>query len=380
MKTNHAMRIAVLLIGALWGPGAALGTTAGPLYDGDLETQLAHARGVARWVDEPLSEADFGTGSQRFDGEWLFGTYVMGAIGHGQVAHEHPEYRALAGERMERAIDGALSREGRAFDRAAWGTDPLDDIGTRRAHVAYLGYLDLALALHRQVDPESKFIELEESITRHLAGLLERSATGLVETYPGEVYPVDNAAFIGALGVHDAVTGEDHRTLIRRFRAELRGRYISAETGLLYQSVARRDGRPVDAARGSGTALATYFLAYADPELSEQLWSAMRRELYRQGLGFGAMREYAPGPGGQGDIDSGPVVLGLGVSATGFAIGAARAHGDRDAYRSLYATAALFGAPTETGDLTSFALGGPIGDAIMFAMLTAPRAVARVRS
>lgn len=373
MKTNRAVRIVAVVIGALWGPGFALGSNAQPLYAGDAESQLAYARGVAGWCDGGLDDDDFDTGSRRFDGEWLFGTYMMSAMGHGQVALEHPEQRALEARRMEQAIEGALSAEARAFDRAAWGTDPLRDIGTGRAHVAYLGYLDLALALHRQVDPTSKFADLEESITAHLVRLMESSPTGLLPTYPREVYPVDNAAFIGALGVHDAVTGEDHGRLIRRFADDLRQRYISAETGLLYQSVRRRDGHPADAPRGSGTALAAYFLAYGDPELSRELWEAMRRELYRQGLGFGAMREYAPGTKGGGDIDSGPIVLGLGVSSTGFALGAARAHGDADAYRSLYATAALFGAPTGGARSRSFTLGGSIGNAIMFAMLTAPR-------
>ena len=78
-------------------------------------------------------------------------------------------------------------------------------------------------------------------------------------------------------------------------------------------------------------------------------------------------------PRGAGDIDSGPVVLGFGVSASGFAIGASRAHGDRETFTGLYATAHLFGAPWDEDGSRTYATGGPIGDAILFAMLTAPR-------
>jgi hypothetical protein len=373
MTPRRCALVAAFLIGALFGPGACLRRDGALLYDGDFDLQRAHANGVVRWTEAPLDESDFGTGSHRFDGEWLFATYVMGAIGHAQVALEHPEYREEAVSRMEAALDAVERPEVRAFDRDAWGHDPLRDIGSPRAHVAFLGYYDLALALHVHLDPSSRFAERERRITAHLARLLAESPTGLLETYPGEVYPVDNAAFIAALGVHDRATGESHETLIARFADDVRARYLDPETGLLYQRVHARTGRPVDGARGSGTALASYFLSYADRELSAGLYAAMQAHLLRHGLGFAGMREHAFGGDFSGDVDSGPVLFGLSVSATGFGIGAARAHGDEDGFGGLYATAAFFGAPVDQGDARMFALGGPIGDALMFAMTTAPR-------
>jgi len=80
-------------------------------------------------------------------------------------------------------------------------------------------------------------------------------------------------------------------------------------------------------------------------------------------------------------VDAGPVVLGFGVTATAFTLGASRIHGDVDAFRALYATADLFGAPRETRGGEGFATGGALGDAILFAMLTAPplaEAVSRI--
>jgi hypothetical protein len=65
------------------------------------------------------------------------------------------------------------------------------------------------------------------------------------------------------------------------------------------------------------------------------------------------------------------VVLGVGVSATGFTLGGARIHGDRALYTQLYRTADLFGAPHRSGNGRRFVSGGPLGDAILLAMLTA---------
>jgi len=63
----------------------------------------------------------------------------------------------------------------------------------------------------------------------------------------------------------------------------------------------------------------------------------------------------------------------VGVVAACFALGASRAHGDRQTFTALYATAHLFGTPFDEDGVRTYATGGPIGDAIMFAMLTVPR-------
>ena len=52
---------------------------------------------------------------------------------------------------------------------------------------------------------------------------------------------------------------------------------------------------------------------------------------------------------------------------------------DADAFVALYATAHLFGAPFDEQSTRTFATGGPLGDAILFAMLTAPRSATLAR-
>ncbi len=83
------------------------------------------------------------------------------------------------------------------------------------------------------------------------------------------------------------------------------------------------------------------------------------------------MREYPTGQAGWGDIDSGPVVFGVGISSTGFALAQARGSGDRTTYRQLFRTSWLFGAPIQTRNGRRYATGGAIGNAILLAMLTA---------
>jgi len=142
-------------------------------------------------------------------------------------------------------------------------------------------------------------------------------------------------------------------------------------TGLLIQSVHFETGQTIDGPRGSGTALATYFLSFVYDDQSRALYDAMRGTMRQNLLGFAAMREYPPGVEGRGDIDSGPVLLGVSISATGFSLAGARIHDDPETFAALWSTAYLFGAPVDHEDTRHFALGGPLGDALIFALVTA---------
>lgn len=144
---------------------------------------------------------------------------------------------------------------------------------------------------------------------------------------------------------------------------------IDPASGFVIQRMGARDGAAHDAPRGSGTALAAYFAGFADRSVARRLAEGLFRH-EATFFGFGAIREYAPGHAGHGDVDSGPVVLGVSVSATGFALAPARAHGYRESFDCIYRTTELFGAPVISGGRQRFLTGGPIGNALLLAMLT----------
>lgn len=343
-------------------------------FEGQRAWARAQGAGVARWVEADLGPAGFATGSARFDGEWWFGTYLMAGLGYVQTAREHPElaerHLALAARCVERLLEPRV----RAFDAAAWSEDPLQSLGGPRGHAAYLGYLNLLLGLLRELEPSTPHAELNDRISAALARRFAAAPQGLIATYPGELYPVDNSAGIASLAVHARATGAGPPPAVAAWVARVRASYLDPQTGLLIQAVHPASGQALDAPRGSGSGLAAYFLAYADPALSRDLYRAIDAQLSERFLGFGVVKEYpATVPGGWGDIDSGPLILGYSVSATGFTLAGARIHGDPAAFARLYATAWLFGAPTLGADGLRYAAGGPLGDALLFALMSAPR-------
>jgi hypothetical protein len=211
---------------------------------------------------------------------------------------------------------------------------------------------------------------LHDRISSALAQRLDAATNGLIETYPDETWPPDVAAVAGSVGLHARATGIDRAALLDRW-AERFAKCAIHPSGYLLQRVNSGGCEAADAPRGSGTAVAAYFISFAHVALSARLYRAVRDVGRRSLLGFAAIREYAPGFDGGGDVNAGPIVFGLSVGATGFGLGAAMAHGDRALFTELYRTTHLFGAPVDEGHERHHATGGILGDALLLAMLTA---------
>jgi hypothetical protein len=71
------------------------------------------------------------------------------------------------------------------------------------------------------------------------------------------------------------------------------------------------------------------FWPLVDPAGAPASYARFRELFVTTQYGVVGVREFPPGVGGRGDVDSGPLVAGLSASATTVAIGAATVNGDR---------------------------------------------------
>jgi hypothetical protein len=340
--------------------------------DADVQHQLA-----AELIAFEARDAAAPATADRFTGEWALVTHQMIALGLAQLCLAHPAWRAEMAPVATRAAANSFRREMRDFGTKAWhGEDAVASLDGAHGH-AYLGYPALALGMARRVDPAfpAELAREHDAVIAALERRLLASPTGLIETYPGEAYPTDVAAVAGAIAVHGRVTGARHDEVLRRWAERVRAVQIDRASGLVIQRMDPWTGTPHDAPRASGTALGAYFAGFADRGVAALLADGLLRH-EATWLGFGAIREYAEGHAGKGDIDSGPVVLGVSVAATGFALAPARAFGHGDAFVRLYRTTDLFGLPYVDGERRRFAIGGPIGNALLLALLTSGPEVA----
>lgn len=310
-------------------------------------------------------------------GMWGLLAHQMTALGLAQVCLDHPEWRERYAPIATRAAAKSLLPEMRPEFTAAWhGQDGMTDLDSSNGH-AYLSYPALALGMARLVDPAfpADLAVQHDALIASYERRLLASPTGLLDTYPGEAYPTDVAAVAAAIAVHGRATGVDHTAVLAHWAQRVRAVQIDPDTGLVWQRMGT-DGTPHDPPRASGTGLAAYFTGFADRALAGELAAALFGQ-ERNLFGFSAIHEYGEGHGGAGDMDSGPLILGISVSATGFALAPARAFGHRDVFTRLFRTADLFGLPLRSGNRVRFATGGVIGNALLLAFLTSGPELAR---
>ena len=345
-------------------------------FRGDAELQHALAQELIAFEASDDARAP-AVPRDRFTGEWALVTHQMIALGLAQLCLAHPAWRAALAPVATKAAAKSFRVEMRAFGTRAWtGEDAMESLDGDHGH-AYLGWSALALGMARLVDPAfpAALAAQHDALIAAYERRLRASPTGLIETYPHEAYPTDVAAVAGAIAVHARAAHVSHDAVLRHWAERVRTRQIDPATGLVVQRMDATTGAPHDAPRASGTALAAYFAGFADRDVAQLLATGALRQL-RTRLGFGGIREYPDDLDGKGDVDSGPVIFGISVAATGFALAPARALGDDGAFTALYRTVSLFGMPTTDGDRRRFAIGGPIGNALLLALLTSGPEVA----
>ncbi|MEQ9320293.1 MAG: hypothetical protein RIF41_14100, partial [Polyangiaceae bacterium] len=309
--------VCVLGLVRLW---SGLGAEA--LFEGERRAQERLADRLARQAVTHGSGPVYQSGVRRFDGQSQIAIDQMTLLGLGQVVLAHPELASRYLPAMRAAADRLVDPSTLRYAASVYGAHGLVHLGAGQGH-AYLGYINMGLGMLRLVDPDNPHAALHDRLSRALSTHLAASPHGMIETYPGETWPPDVAAVAGSLGLHQRATGHDHHlgAWARRFAACAIDR-----SGYLVQRVRSGSCEPMDAPRGSGTAVAAYFVSFADADLSTRLFEAIVDHADR-GVGGAAVPEYPPGHGGAGDVNAGPILFGYSVGATGFAIGAARAHG-----------------------------------------------------
>lgn len=348
------------------------GCQANGLFSGDIDAQAPLARHISQEIMAHKGGVFYKSGEERFDGQSAVAIYQMALLGLGQTILEHPEKRDEYLPAMEKAADQLVDPNTLKYAARVYGAHASVRIGPGGGH-AYVGYINMGLGMLRLIKKDTIHAALHDRISADLRRELFASPTGMIETYPGESWPPDVAVVVGSIGLHARATGLDIRADLNTWAERFEKCALHPPSGYLYQRVKTGSCKPVDAPRGSGTAIGSYAIGFAHENLARKLYDALARHGYITVAGFGGILEYAPGFSGKGDGNAGPIILGASVGASGFGLGAARMHGDRDGFTYLYRSAAFAGIPMSRGDEARYGAGGMLGDALLFAMLTARR-------
>jgi len=178
-----------------------------------------------------------------------------------------------------------------------------------------------------------------------IASAFASSPYGLLNSFPGFCWPVDNLAGLRCLRLHDEKFGSDYSSVVEKWKKWAEGAF-DASYGTLPFTADSQTGQPLASTRGSSLALCLVELRDVDENLFREQYLRFRNHFANSFLGLRTFREYPEGAKPQADIDTGPVIGGHGILATVLGMAAAKLAGDLPTFSDQLALVETIGVPS----------------------------------
>lgn len=197
-----------------------------------------------------------------------------------------------------------------------------------RGEGTYAGQLALALAGYRRIGGV-KWPDVHARLCEVLhEALAERRGLPIL-SFPRLCWPFDTVPAAVALHLDDSERGEfRHAAVVRDHLDWIEGPGIDPRHGLPWSRVDVHDGRGLDPPRGCELPWRLVLMSHVDSRRAAGVYRRFARRFWRERLVLAGFAEWPAGHAGRSDADSGPIFLGMGLSATGFGLAAATQFGD----------------------------------------------------
>lgn len=228
------------------------------------------------------------------------------------------------------------------------------------------GEIALMLEARRLIAEKEEYKQLLAERVKVITEGLRASPSLVLESYPNECWMFDHCIALAALRLSDKLDGGDHSELVRDWIAMAKQKLVHPKTGLLVSSFTA-NAKPLDGPEGSSIWVVAHFLQALDPEFARDQYRRARRELGATTLGFSYAHEWPASWDGPQDIDSGPIIPVLNISAgsSGLAFVAASAFGDDEFLSQLSATLDFAAFPTRKNGELKYCASNQVGDAAL---------------
>jgi len=225
-------------------------------------------------------------------------------------------------------------------------------------------FLSLAVR-YREASGDSRYDAVIHRVASALAREFGKSDQAILRSYKDMWWVTDNCPSLSALTRYGRLFQRDPSKHTTRFVESIRQFYLDKDTGLFCTYLDPTEGRQLQGPRGISVMYGLHFLRDIDPDFASEQWALARRHLVRTAVGLAAVREFPEGASGEGDVDSGPVLFGLGPSASGFAVAAAAVMDDRETVEQLLRASVLAGAPVYAGGELRYTMMPTVGQTVI---------------
>lgn len=151
-----------------------------------------------------------------------------------------------------------------------------------------------------------------------------------LESYMGLAWPADNIMCLASLSLYEKNYPLQSSFSLMKPKASYKAtistwlscikQHLDSETGLIPHSFNPQTNENAEGARGSSQCLMNCFLMVIDSSFAKEQFALFKKHFIGKRLGLSAVLEYPIGVDKEGDVDSGPVIWGVGTAASIVAI------------------------------------------------------------
>jgi len=327
------------------------------------------------WLDPELRSEELAR-MRGSNPEWDFMGRTFLVLSLANMALRGPARQADYLAVIDAVIDETIRLEeehGKYYFLLPYATD-IPFLGKKARSIFQDGEIALMIAARRVVEEKPEYEPLLTERVNVMVECMQEGPVLCAESYPNECWMFCNCVALAAIRIADVLDGSDHSEFIQAWIRTARAELIDMGSGLLVSSF-EFDGDHMDGPEGSTIWMVSHCLQVVDKEFADDQYRRARKELARKAFGFGYAREWPDCWRGVPDIDSGPVIPVLDISAgsSGLAFLGASSFGDREYLASLLTSLTYGGFPSEKDGRLRYYASNQVGDAVLlYSMVLGP--------
>tara|TARA_B100000795_G_scaffold248081_1_gene214733 strand:- start:339 stop:1400 length:1062 start_codon:yes stop_codon:yes gene_type:complete len=201
----------------------------------------------------------------------------------------------------------------------------------------YLEHLNIILGCYQRVINDD-YIELNRRVSEHLLANSMKYSNYHAPLLPNSKmkWAADQAAIIYSLWLFDMNNKTSlHNELAKKWLEYMKLKGTHKSTGLFItevQNVKKFSNQP----RGCALSYLIHYMSKFAPEVAKDQWNLYKKHMLTKRLGIKCFREYLPTYKGKWSPDSGPIIAGAGIAATGLGMKAATSVKDEETFLLIY--------------------------------------------
>lgn len=235
--------------------------------------------------------------------------------------------------------------------------------------IFYCGWKNYLLSKLLSVDTTFQghevYIHAFKSQCDSIVHALTISESPFLQSYHAQSWPADMFVAMASVSNHDKIFKPKYKKVIDTWIQHVMER-LDPATHLIPHQVDSKTGKTVQGARGCSSSLMLRMLAEIKPALAKEQFKLFKTYFVSTTFGLPSVREYPKGQHGYGDVDSGPVIFGVGFSGTIVMIGTFAMLNSENLADEQYKTINAFGFSRTTGNQKKYLFGKlPMADAFI---------------